>query len=136
MNSVNIIGRAVAQPTLRYVGQTNRPLAEFTLAYDDPYSKSAEGKPKAFFFLVVIWGNKAEVAHKWMVKGQRVGVTGSLGQESFTPAGSDKPVTKTRIICDSFDLMEKPQGYAKQETTQPQQSAPPESFVDEDDIPF
>lgn len=133
MNSVNIIGRACDKPSLRYTATTNRPVAEFTLAYDDPYNKDPNtGKFKAYFFLIVIWGNKAEIAAKHITKGQKVGITGHLTQEQFIPKDSTKPITKTRIIGESLDLLERPQ---------PRPSSPPPEektydIPEDEQIPF
>jgi single-strand DNA-binding protein len=137
MNNVNLIGRVCAQPGIKYVGHTNRPVCEFTLAYDDPFNKDGTGKNKAYFFYVIIWGHKAEVAHQHMLKGQRVGITGRLVQEEFTPKGQDKPVQKTRIVAESFDLLEKPKGY--QSSTAESERSPTQSPSNEpepDDVPF
>jgi single stranded DNA-binding protein len=130
MNSVNLIGRACAAPSLKYVGQTNRPLADFTLAYDDPHNKDAAGNKRAYFFLIQIWGTKAELAAQHITKGQRIGVTGRLVQENFTPTGSDVPVTKTRIVADNFDLMDRPQ---PKPSAQSPAITPPE---DGEEIPY
>jgi single-strand DNA-binding protein len=110
MNSVNLIGRAVAKPTIKYVGQSNRPLAEFTLAVDDTFAKPDPdtGRRPAFFFWIMVWGQKADVAAAHIDKGRRIGITGRLTQDTFTPAGSDKPITKTRIVAETFDLLDKP----------------------------
>lgn len=143
MNSVNLIGRACAAPSIKYVGQTHRALAEFTLAYDDPFNKDPQtGKTRAYFFLIVIWGNKAEVAAQHIVKGQRIGITGRLVQEQYVPKDGDKPVTKTRIIAETFDLLEKPQGYQSSDSSYrpPAAAAAPAAGTaaaeDNDEIPF
>ena len=56
----------------------------------------------------MVWGQKADVAAAHIDKGRRIGVSGRLTQDSFTPAGGDKPITKTRIVADTFDLLDKP----------------------------
>jgi single-strand DNA-binding protein len=132
MNSVNLIGRACAVPTLRYVGQTNRPLAEFTLAVDDHFNKDPQtGKPSSYFFLCLLWGNKAELAHSHIVTGQRLGVSGRITQEKFTPRDSTHPVTKTRIIAETFTLLDKPRSHTSAAETP---SLPPAE--EGDHIPF
>jgi single-strand DNA-binding protein len=140
MNCINLIGRACAQPVIRYTASTNRPVAEFTLAFDDPFNKDPQtNKPRSYFFLVVIWGQKAETAHQYIVKGQKIGITGRLTQEQYTPKDADKPITKTRIVAESFDLLEKPKDHQSTDSSwrpadkdQPAANEAPE----EDDIPF
>jgi single-strand DNA-binding protein len=142
MNSLNLIGRACEQPSVKYVGQTNRPVAEFTLAYDDPFNKDPKtNKPKAYFFYVIIWGQKAEIAAQYIVKGQKIGITGRLVQETFTPQGQDKPVQKTRIVAETFDLLEKPashnSGNTSNANTPPPDTTPDDSkLAEQDNIPF
>jgi single-strand DNA-binding protein len=127
MNSVNLIGRATAAPSLKYVGASNRPLADFTLACDDPFSKDESGKPRTYFFFIQVWGNKAEVAAQHITKGRRCGVSGRLTQERFTARGTDVPVTKTRIVAESFDLLDQPT---------PKPATDPAPYNDAPDIPF
>lgn len=143
MNSINIMGRACSKPTLKYISQQGLACAEFTLAVDTRHGpKDANGKRKAMFFMVTAWGKTAETITGWLEKGQVVAITGRLSQDEFTPAGSDKPVQKTRIVCESYTLGQKPAGHqqpAPQDPAPPSHSAAPTSAppADEpDEIPF
>jgi single-strand DNA-binding protein len=133
MNHVSIIGRATDKPSLKYVGPTNRPLAEFALAYDDPFNKDTAGKKRAYFFLIMIWGTKAELAAAHISKGQKIGISGRLIQETFTPNGTDRQVTKTRIVAENFDLLERPASSSHTPSTPPPQDP---TQPEEDQIPF
>jgi single-strand DNA-binding protein len=113
MNSINIMGRACAKPVLKYLAQQGLACSEFTLAVDQRYGpKDANGKRKAMFFAVVAWGKTAETISGYLEKGQTVAITGRLTQEEFTPAGQDKPVQKTRIVCESYTLGQKAAGQS------------------------
>lgn len=136
MNSIQLIGRACTQPSLKYVGPTNRAVSEFTLACDDPHNKDANGKSKTYFFYIVIWGQKAEVANGHITKGQRIGITGRIVQEEFIPKGQDKPVQKTRIIAENFDLLDRPQGTGPRDSSTPPANEPSTTPPLENDIPF
>ncbi len=126
MNSVNLIGRLIAPLAVKYVGPTNRPVTEGTIAVDDPYLRDGD-KRRSYFFGFIIWGNKAETAAQHMVKGQRIGLTGRLIQDEHTPKGADKPVKKTRISVETFDFLDKPGS---------RQEAEPDHQPDEDREPF
>lgn len=143
MNSVQLIGRLTAQPECRYT-PSGKAVANATLAVDDGHGDNK----KTLFIGLTFWDKSAEVAAEHLVKGQRIGVTGRLSQEEFTPKGSDKPTRKTHVTVIAFDFLDKPQGYeerpAGQERQQPAQrqqqpaQSPAGSDYDEeqDDIPF
>lgn len=138
MNSVSLIGRATDKPTLKYVGQTNRPVAEFSLAVDDPFNKDPKtNQPRAYFFRIVIWGAKGEAAATHITKGQQIGITGRLTQEEYSKQGEDKPRQSTRIVAESFDLLARPQGSSAN-ASRPTTEAPPAAATEEPegDIPF
>lgn len=135
MNSVSLIGRATDKPTLKYVGPTNRPVAEFTLAFDDPFNKDPKTqKPRAYFFRIVIWGAKGEAAATHITKGQQIGITGRLTQEEYSKQGEDKPRQSTRIVAESFDLLARPQGYGG--NSAPTASEPASTEEIDGEIPF
>jgi single-strand DNA-binding protein len=145
MNSVQLIGRLTAQPEVRFTPK-GMAVANGTLAIDDGF-----GENKTTLFIgITFWGKTAETAGEHLVKGQRIGVTGRLSQEEFTPKDSDKPVRKTHVTVISFDFLDKPQGYERGER-QPKGAAangrnslPPQEGLgntdggedEADDIPF
>jgi single-strand DNA-binding protein len=134
MNSVNIIGRITAQPEIRYTSN-GKGVANATLAVDDGYGE----KKKTLFLALTFWSPQAETAHQHLVKGQRIGVSGRLSQEEFTPQGADKPIRKTHITVVTFDFLDKPAGAppAHCHDAPSQRSANPEPPADEpDDVPF
>lgn len=138
MNSVQITGRITAVPELRYTPQ-GKAVADGNIAVDDGFGD----QKKSFFFNVTFWGATAENLIKYVVKGQMLEIVGRLSQEEYTPNGQDKPVRKTRIICEKMGFLAKPQGSQPSEPMQQQQappqsaaSAPVDGFGEEDDIPF
>jgi len=110
MNSVQLIGRLTAQPEVRFTPK-GMAVANGTLAIDDGF-----GENKTTLFIgLTFWGKTAETAGEHLVKGQRIGVTGRLSQEEFTPKGAEKPTRKTHVTVISFDFLDKPQGYERGE---------------------
>lgn len=110
MNCTNLIGHATNNATIKYINNDGRPMAEFTLAVADTHGRKnpETGHHPSFFFPVYVWGTKAEIAAAKITKGRRIGVSGRLVQNTFTPMGHDRPITVTRVIAESFDLLEKP----------------------------
>lgn len=71
MNQIILMGRATAEPEIRE--GTDWKCAVFTIAVDRP------GKDdKADFIRCKAWNGKADFAEKWIKKGQRYVVQGSL----------------------------------------------------------
>lgn len=134
MNSVNIIGRATSNAILRHTSN-GKPVTEFAIAHDDPYNRDPQtGKYRAYFFRCVVWGTKAEIAAQHITQGRRIGVTGRLTQEEYTPKGKEETRQSTRIVVDAFDLLELPRGHIAAEN---QSSRPPTTTPDqEEQIPF
>ena len=60
MNNVVLVGRLTKDPELRYVGEKNNALTNFSLAVDRGY-KSLQGENKVDFINIEVWGKQAEV---------------------------------------------------------------------------
>ena len=140
MNNVCITGRITGVPELRHTPQ-GKAVCDGNLAVDDGFGD----QKKSFFFNVTFWGATAENLVKHIVKGQMIEITGRLSQEEYTPAGQDKPIRKTRIICEKMGFLAKPQGSngepRQQQQAPPkqqgqQQAAPADDFQEDDDVPF
>ncbi len=55
MNNVVLVGRITKDPELRYVGEKNNALTNFSLAVDRGY-KNLQGENKVDFINIEIWG--------------------------------------------------------------------------------
>ena len=141
MNHVSLIGRITAVPELRHT-HNEKSVANGTLAVDDPYNKE-----RTFWFGFTIWGRNADILCQYIVKGQRLAISGRLTQEEFTPEGSEKVVRKTHVTVESFDFLEKPRGAGSHATNSPPptRAAAPAAAADptantnpdeNDEIPF
>lgn len=137
MNSVQLIGRATAAPDIRYA-PSGTAVCNMSIAVDDGFGDSK----KTFFFGVTLFGKTAETANKYVTKGQRIGITGKLSQDEYTPKNSDKAVKKTHVIGNMLDLLDRPTGdHATGRTNSPPPasntgSAPAGDIDDDDSIPF
>lgn len=140
MNNLSIIGRITAVPELRHT-PAGKAVADGNLAVDDGFGD----QKKTFFFNVTFWGATAENLVKHVVKGQQLSIVGRLSQEEYTPAGQDKPIRKTRIICEKMGFLAKPQGAGGEprqqqqpaaESAQPASAALPADTQEDDNLPF
>ena len=122
MNNVNLIGRLTKDPQVSYTGQ-QMAVAKFSIAIDRGKDKGAD------FPNIVAFGKTAELAEKWLKKGQMVGVSGHIQTGSYEKDG--RKVYTTDVVADRVTIIEWPE---KQE--QEVQQEVQEEFIPDDSIPF
>ena len=107
MNQVCLVGRLTNDPEIRYTqGEKPMAVAKYTLAVDRRYKK--DGEPTADFIRCVAFGKNAEFAEKFMSKGRRFGITGSIQTGSYQDKDGQTVYT-TDIIVNSQDFCDSKQ---------------------------
>lgn len=81
MNNLHIIGRLTGDPDLRTT-RDGKDVCTFSVAVSR--KRKIEGQPDADFFRVSAWGEKGKVCQKYLFKGARVSVTGSVSVSTYT----------------------------------------------------
>mgnify|MGYP002778057229 FL=1 len=97
-NSVQLIGRLGKDPEVKTVGE-DRKKASFSLATTDTY-KNAKGEKveDTQWHNLVIWGNLADVAGKYLKKGSEVCVEGKLVHRVYeTDKGEKRYITEINV---------------------------------------
>ena len=84
MNKVNLMGRLVRDPEVRY-SQGAEPIAvaRYTLAVDRRFQRNNDGQREADFIGCVAFGKSGEFAEKYFKKGQMVSIVGHLQVRSW-----------------------------------------------------
>lgn len=133
MNKVVLMGRLCNDPELRYAGEKNSPVTNFTIAVNRDY-KNNEGKYDADFIECEFWGRKSEIFCKYMTKGELVGIEGALRLNRFTTKdGKDRSIIKVKV--DEFTFI--PQYKRKEIVNNTFNSNDVfEGEISESDIPF
>ena len=103
-NRVQLIGNLGMDPEVRKL-DSGKMMAKFSLATKDVY-RSAKGEKvtDTQWHNIVIWGKTAEIAEKYLRKGNEVAVEGKLISRSY----EDKSGTKkyiTEIVVNELLLM-------------------------------
>lgn len=80
MNQLTIIGNLVRDPELRSTKE-GLPVCTFTVAVNRRTGKDAE---QADFFKVTAWRALGETAAKYLSKGRKVAVVGTVGVSAYT----------------------------------------------------
>ena len=82
MNKIFIIGNLVRDPELRTT-PNGVAVCTFTVAVNRRQTAEA-GKPDADFFRVTAWRALGENCNRYLSKGKKVGITGTLTLQAYT----------------------------------------------------
>ena len=144
MNKLFIIGNLTRDPELRTT-RDGTPVCSFTVAVNRRFRQNAEAgnQPEADFFRVTAWRGLGENCSKYLAKGRKVGVTGTVSVSTYT--GSDGTTRATlEVTADDVEFLS-PRGEGGMAPAMPQNvpaSAAPvpagNDFVkvEEEDLPF
>ena len=136
MNKVIEIGNLTRDP--EYSTTPNgTAVCKMSIAVNRNFT-NANGKRETDYFNVVAWRTLADNCAKYLEKGKKIAVVGSLQTRSYESNGEKKYVTE--IMADEIEFLTPSDSGAKK----PQEpSAPPKKrsiadmqLVDNDDLPF
>lgn len=97
-NSVQLIGRLGKDPEVKTF-EKGRQKASFTIATTDTYkNQRGEKVEDTQWHQIVIWGKLAEIAGKYLKKGQEVAIQGKLVHRAYeTSAGQKRYITEVNV---------------------------------------
>ena len=149
MNKVIMMGRLTRDPEIRYgQGANGTVVGRFSIAVDRRFKR--EGEPDADFFDCTTFGKQAEFVEKYLKKGTKIVLEGSVQNNNYTNKDGQK-VYGTRIVVDSVEFAESKaasenSGYTGGQSSYSSQPAPAPSgaqdgFMDipseiEEELPF
>lgn len=99
MNNVVLMGRLTKDPELRYVGEKNTALANFSLAIPRGYKKD----DKVDYINIEAWGRQAEIIYEFLKKGRKIVVEGEIRRDSYVSSTGEKKYP-TYVNCRSFNF--------------------------------
>ncbi len=127
-NKVILVGRLGADPEVRYIPQSNRAVANYSLATNErifnPQTKESEDRTE--WHRVVSWGKTAEFCEKYLSKGKQVLIEGRLRTDKWEDRKGNQRYT-TKIHAYQITLL------GKRGDTETIQSPP--DLEDESDFP-
>lgn len=142
MNSVNLIGRLVRDPEVRY-SQSGMAILRFTVAVDRKLSKDkreeaqANNQPTADFISCTAFGKTAEVIANYHSKGSQIAVEGRIQTGSYEKDG--RTIYTTDVLVNSITFVgskNNNSGGGNYQNSNNQQDDEGFFPVDNDDIPF
>lgn len=126
MNKVILIGRLTVDPVTR-TNSNGKTVCNFSIAVD----RRGE-KDKADFFQINAWGALGENCAKFLAKGKKVSVIGSVSQNVFTNRSGETKASMN-VFAEEVEFLS-PKGNAKQP-----EAKVPEGYVqvdEENQLPF
>lgn len=134
MNKVILVGRLTKDPDVRY-SEDRKCSARYSLAVQRSY-KNSNGQYDADFINCIAFGRTAEFAEKWLKKGSKISIIGSIRTGNYTNKEGQKVYT-TDVVVEENEFVE-----SKSEERREQPSDVGEGFmsipdsVEDEGLPF
>ena len=136
MNQVTLIGNLANDPESR-VTNSGKAQCSFRLAVQRRFA-NAQGVREADFLNVVCWGKTAENCARYLAKGRKAAVQGSIQTRSYDAQDGSKRYV-TEVVADEVEFLS-PRDSGEFDSFAPSQSGNRPSgdmqSVQDDDLPF
>lgn len=106
MNQVQLVGNLARDPDYRTL-QSGITYCQFTVACQRKF-KNQSGAYEADFINCVAWRERADFVHKYFLKGQKIGLTGTLQVRSYDAQDGTKRYV-TEVIVENVEFVERRQ---------------------------
>lgn len=104
MNKVILMGRLTRDPEIRVSqGERQTSIGRFSIAVDRRFKR--EGQPDADFFNCTAFGRQAEFIEKYLHKGTKVVVVGSIQNDNYTNKDGVQQYS-VQIMVDEIEFAE------------------------------
>ena len=140
MNKAILVGNLARDPESRAT-QSGTPVCTFTVAVNRRYTNQ-QGTREADFIPVVTWRGLAENCSRFLRKGSKVAVVGSIQVRNYDANDGTKRYV-TEIIADEVQFLDSKSSGQSAEGKPPAEEAPAEdqdipgfSVIEDDDLPF
>ena len=135
MNRVILIGNLTRDPELSET-PNGVPVCRFSIAVSRDYA-NANGTRETDFFNITVWRGRAENCGKYLKKGNKVAVIGSIQNRSY----EDKDGIKrnvTDIIANDVEFLtpKNAQGEMEDEPAPSKKERPELQAIDDNQLPF
>ena len=137
VNKTILLGHVGKEPDVRHL-DSGMAVANFTLATTEKGYKTRDGKEvpdRTEWHQIVLWRGLAEVAEKYIHKGDKLYIEGKIRTRSYDAQDGSKRYV-TEIFADSMEMLssKNTQNSDNQQKTSVEQ--PIENIPPTDDLPF
>ena len=141
MNKVFIVGNLTRDPELRST-RDGISVCSFTVAVNRRVRNAEAGQPEADFFRVTAWRQLGENCAKYLAKGRKVSVTGSVSASAYT-AQDGTARASLEVTADDVEFLPPRGEVGDAPAPAPRMQAAPAApqsngfeQVDDDELPF
>lgn len=103
MNKVFLIGNLTRDPEMRST-QSGVAVCNFTIAVNRRFRNQQTGQQETDFLNIIAWRQLAELCSKYLAKGRKVAVTGSIQTRTYEAQGGSKR-TVWDIVADEVEFL-------------------------------
>jgi single-strand DNA-binding protein len=145
LNRVMLIGHIGQKPEIRYLPQTERPVARFSLATNERFfnPNTNETNDRTEWHRIVAWGKLAEFCEKYLDRGKQLYIEGKLRTRNWQDKEGNKRYT-TEITAQSIVLLgrreatleEQELESPREEISSEESSLPADDGGNDDEVPF
>lgn len=132
MNKVILIGNLTRDPELTET-PSGVPVCRFAIAVSRDYADS-QGNRETDFFNITTWRGKAETCGKYLKKGNKVAVCGSLQNRSYEDKDGIKR-TVTDVIASDVEFLT-PKQSEEENVVSVKRERPQLEEIDDNKLPF
>ena len=129
MNRVYLIGNLTRDPELA-VTNSGVSVCRFSIAVSRRFANT-EGERETDFFNIVVWRAAGENCHKYLKKGSKCAVVGSLQNRSYDAQDGSKRYV-TEITADEVEFLSSRAGEGAERKEEVTELQP----IDDDTLPF
>ncbi len=139
MNKAILIGNLTKDPELRTTSG-GVSVCQFTLAVNRRFTNQ-QGVREADFIPIVVWRQTAELCARYLSKGRKCAVVGTIQTRSYDAQDGTKRFV-TEVVADEVEFLGSAQDRPQTDSPAPvPQSAPPKpegftEIADDDELPF
>ncbi len=139
MNKIILIGNLTRDPESNTT-QSGVNFTRFNIAVNRPFA-NANGERVADYFEVICWRQLADRCAKYLFKGNKVGICGSVQRRQYEDRDGIKR-TSFDVVADEVEFLSPRTGTGNRESTggyvpeEPRSAISEMQPVDNDDLPF
>ena len=135
MNKVILVGNLTRDPELSET-PSGIAVCRFSIAVSRDYA-NADGNRETDFFNITVWRGRAENCGKYLKKGNKVAIVGSLQNRSYDDKDGNKRYV-TDVIANEVEFLTPrgAQGEEEVETVSSRRERPQLEAIDDNQLPF
>ena len=137
MNKVILVGNLTRDPELSETG-SGVSMCRFSIAVSRDYA-NADGNRETDFFNITVWRNRAEVCARYLKKGNKVGIVGSIQNRTYDDKDGNKR-TVTDIVASEVEFLTPKNAQtdvgSDEEVSTVKREIPKLEEIDDNQLPF